>query len=68
MDEYIRKLLAAAAEAGITAAEVYLASSDRFRAMCQQGVINNYTVNSTRGLSLRGIYNGRMGYAGTEAW
>ena len=68
MDEYIRKLLAAAAEAGITAAEVYLASSDRFRAMCQQGVINNYTVNSTRGLSLRGIYNGRMGYAGTEAF
>ena len=68
MDEYIKKLLAAAGEAGITAAEVYLASSDRFRAMCQQGVINNYTVNSTRGLSLRGIYNGRMGYAGTEAF
>lgn len=68
MDKYIRKLLAAAGEAGITAAEVYLTSSDRFRAMCQEGVINDYTVNSTRGLSLRGIYNGRMGYAGTEAF
>ena len=68
MDEYIRKLLAAAQEAGISAAEVYLVSNDRFRAMCQQGVINNYTVNSTRGLSLRGLYNGKMGYAGTEAF
>lgn len=68
MDEYIKKLLAAAAEAGITASEVYLASNDKFRAMCQQGVIGNYTVNSTRGLSLRGLYNGKMGYAGTEAF
>ncbi len=68
MDEYISRLLAAARDAGITAAEVYLASSDSFRAMCQQGVINNYTVNSTRGLSLRGLWEGRMGYAATEAF
>ena len=68
MDEYIKKLLQAAKEAGITAAEVYLASRDSFRAMCQQGVINNYTVSSTRGLSLRGLWNGKMGYAATEAF
>ncbi len=68
MDEYIKKLLQAAGDAGITAAEVYLASSDSFRAMCQQGVISNYTVNSTRGLSLRGLWQGKMGYAATEAF
>ena len=68
MDEYIEKLMKAAAEKGISEAEVYLADSDSFRAMCQQGSISNYTVNSTKGLSLRGIVNGRMGYAATEAF
>ena len=68
MDEYIKKLLQAAKEAGITATEVYLSSRDSFRAMCQQGVINNYTVSSTRGLSLRGLWKGKMGYAATEAF
>ena len=68
MDEYIGKLLQAAKDAGISAAEVYLSSNDSFRAMCQQGVISSYTVNSTRGLSLRGIWQGKMGYAATEAF
>ncbi len=68
MDEYIKKLLQSAKEKGITAAEVYLSSGDRFRAMCQKGVISSYTVASTRGLSLRGLYEGRMGYAATEAF
>ena len=67
MDAFIQAILAGAKNAGIEAAEVYLASSDSFRAMCQQGEISQYTVNSTRGLSLRGLYNGKMGYAATEA-
>ena len=68
MDAFIQSLLRAAKEAGIEAAEIYLSSSDSFRAMCQKGEINNYTVNATRGLSLRGLYGGRMGYAATEAF
>ncbi len=68
MDEYIKKLLRAAEKAGITAAEVYFASGDKFRAMCQHGIINNYTVSSTRALSLRGLFGGKMGYAATEAF
>ena len=67
VDSFIRATLDRAQAAGITAAEIYLSSRDSFRAMCQQGVINNYTVNATRGLSLRGLYNGKMGYAATEA-
>ncbi len=66
-DTFIQKLLSTAKTRGILEAEVYLSSGDRFQAMCQQGAVSNYTVNSTRGLSLRGIYNGRMGYAATEA-
>ena len=68
MDQFTQLLLNEAKNAGIEAAEIYLASSDSFRAMCQQGQINNYTVNSTQGLSLRGIYQGKMGYAATEAF
>lgn len=67
IDQFIQALLDEAKNAGIEAAEIYLASGDNFRAMCQQGEINNYTVNSSRGLSLRGLYNGKMGYAATEA-
>ena len=55
MEQFIQQVLAAAREAGITAAEIYLSSGDSFRAMCQQGQVNNYTVKSTRGLSLRGL-------------
>ena len=68
MDQFTQLLLNEAKNAGIEAAEIYLASSDSFRAMCQQDQINNYTVNSTQGLSLRGIYQGKMGYAATEAF
>ncbi|NLD83387.1 MAG: hypothetical protein GX637_04410, partial [Clostridiales bacterium] len=68
MDAFIRALLEAAKGAGIEAAEVYLSSGDSFRAMCVQGEISNYTVNTSRGLSLRGLYQGKMGYAATEAF
>ncbi len=68
MEEYIGKILAAAKESGIEPAEVYTARHDSFRAMCQNKIINPYTVSSTRGLCLRGIWNGKMGYASTEAF
>lgn len=68
IDQFIKSLLEAAEKAGIEAAEIFLSSSDSFRAMCQKGEISSYTVNATRGLSLRGLYNGRMGYAATEAF
>ena len=67
IDQFIQALLDEAKKAGIEAAEIYLSSGDSFRAMCVEGQINDYTVNSTRGLSLRGLYHGKMGYAATEA-
>ena len=68
IDQFIQALLKEAKQAGIEAAEIYLSSGDNFRAMCVQGEIANYTVNATRGLSLRGLYQGKMGYAATEAF
>ena len=67
IDQFIQAVLDQAKQAGIEAAEIYLSSGDSFRAMCVEGQINNYTVNSTRGLSLRGLYHGKMGYVATEA-
>ncbi|MBQ9263460.1 MAG: TldD/PmbA family protein [Clostridia bacterium] len=68
IDQFIQALLDEAKTSGIEGAEIYLSSDDSFQAMCVQGQINNYTVNATRGLSLRGIYQGKMGYAATEAF
>ena len=68
IDQFIHALLDEALKSGIEAAEIYLSSGDKFRAMCVKGEITNYTVNATRGLSLRGLYRGKMGYAATEAF
>ena len=68
IDQFIQALLDEALKEGISAAEIYLSSGERFRAMCVHGQIANYTVNATRGLSLRGLYQGKMGYAATEAF
>ena len=68
IEQFIQALLDEAKKQGIEAAEIYLSSGDSFRAMCVQGEIANYSVNATRGLSLRGLYKGKMGYAATEAF
>ena len=68
IDAFIEAVLNEAQNQGIHAAEIYLSSNDSFRAMCIKGEISNYTVHATRGLSLRGLYNGKMGYAATEAF
>lgn len=68
INAFINALLREAADQGILDAEIYLSSGDSFRAMCVHGQIANYTVHATRGLSLRGLYQGKMGYAATEAF
>ena len=66
LDAFLHKLMDAARDAGIEAAEAYIASGDSFRAVSAQEEIVQYAVNTTCGLSLRGLYRGRMGYASTE--
>ena len=36
--------------------------------MCTNGEVTSYQVATKEGLSLRGLYNGKMGYAFTEAY
>ena len=68
MDAFIEKLLQAAKEAGIEPAEVYCAEQKAFSAEAMEGNIDRYEVSETRGLGLRGMVNGKTGYASTEAF
>ena len=68
MDEFIENLLKAAADAGIDPAEVYCAENAAFSAEAMDGNIDSYEVSETCGLGLRGMVNGKTGYASTEAF
>ena len=68
VDTFIEKLLRAAAEAGISPAEVCYAEDDSFSARAMEGAIDQYEVSATRALGIRGSVDGRMGYASTEAF
>ena len=68
MNAFIDRVLKAAKDAGLSQAEVYYASGDSFEATCIKGEIVGYSVSSTGGLSLRGLCNGKMGRAATEAF
>ena len=65
--DYIKELLAQAKATGIEAAEAYLSEKENFSAMRNNGALEDYQSNHTRGLGFRGLVNGRMGYASTEA-
>ncbi|MGE7946556.1 TldD/PmbA family protein [Lysinibacillus sp. NPDC093688] len=64
--EYQEKLLDQAIEAGFTEAEVYYERKNTFKCMLYEGQIDSYETSEDGGLSLRGLHNGKMGYAYTE--
>ena len=68
MEMFLQKLMSAASAAGIEACEAYVVERDSFRVMTTEGEITEYKSNAARGLGFRGILNGRMGYASTEAF
>ncbi|MCE5344361.1 MAG: TldD/PmbA family protein [Eubacteriales bacterium] len=68
IDEFIQKLFQAAKAAGFSVAEAYLIEDESFKAMATNQEITEYASNATRGLGLRAMLGGRMGYASTEAF
>lgn len=68
MNEFLDKLFAAAGEAGLTHAEAFILEKESFEAQAMEGEITQYSSNATRGLGFRGMVEGRMGYASTEAF
>lgn len=67
LEGFLSRLFQAAREAGFTVAEAYVMEDESFKAVATQGEITQYANHSTRGLGFRGLLNGRMGYAATEA-
>lgn len=68
MNEFLKKLMDAAKEAGIEACEAYIVERDSFRATVTDGEVTEYNTNATKGLGFRGVKDGKMGYSSTEAF
>lgn len=68
MQAFLDQLMKAAKEAGIEVAEAYIVENESFSVITNQGELNDYQSNMTRGLGFRGLVNGKMGYASTEAF
>ncbi|MBK3493784.1 TldD/PmbA family protein [Viridibacillus sp. YIM B01967] len=64
--EFQEKLLQKAMNAGFKEAEVYYEHAESFQCMIYDGEIDSYETSEDGGLSLRGLYNGKMGYSYTE--
>ena len=68
LDQFMDALLAEAQKAGMEAAEVFAVESSSFSCRAMNDELQNYSVSSNGGVGLRGVVNGRMGYAGTQAF
>lgn len=66
--QFMDRLLADAKAQGIDPAEVYFSAGSSFSAGAMNGNIDSYKVSTRQGLGLRGMYQGKMGYASTQAF
>jgi PmbA protein len=66
LKKFQKQLIDHAILEGFEAAEVYFQGEKSFEVRVFNGEIENYSNNSSNGISLRGIYNGNMGYAFSE--
>ncbi|HEY4543622.1 MAG TPA: TldD/PmbA family protein [Tissierellaceae bacterium] len=64
-EELINKILEKAKE-NLSECEVYLSTNKETSMEVFEGELSKYNIAESGGLSLRGIYNGKMGYAYTE--
>ena len=65
-DAFIKILFQKAQQAGLQEYEVYYSGGERFGVTVFRGEIDRYQVAATAGISLRALYNGKMGYAFSE--
>jgi PmbA protein len=64
--EEINQLLELAKKAGFTDFEVYTETSKRFSTSIFKGEVDKFSYSEPAGVSVRGIFNGKMGNAYTE--
>ncbi|MDR1411438.1 MAG: TldD/PmbA family protein [Spirochaetaceae bacterium] len=66
IEQFKDRLFAAAKQKGFTDYEIYYAGSSSFQVKVFEGEIREYKNSSDAGLSFRGTWKGKMGYAFTE--
>ena len=66
LNDFKDKLFAAAREKGFSDWEIYASSSDSFSVRVFKGEIDEYKNTMNAGVSFRGTYKGKMGYAYSE--
>ena len=64
--EFQDKLLTEAMEAGFKDVELYYEKSESFGCRIYKGELDHYETSDDGGLSFRGLFGGKMGYAYTE--
>lgn len=64
--DFKERLFTEGTKAGFTDMEIFVSNSSNFRLQVFNKEVDNYSLNQIRGISFRGIYNGKMGYAYTE--
>ncbi len=65
---FIDKLFIEAEKSDFTDFEVYYSGGESFKVRVFEGKVKEYSVNTSLGISFRGIYNGKIGYSFTEAF
>lgn len=66
LNKFIDEIFKRGKEEGFSDMEVYYIDSDSFEVNIYNQEVDKYNVNKNKGLSLRAIYEGRIGYAYTE--
>ena len=66
INKFIDELFKIAKENGLNEFEVYYSEGESFSVKIYNGQVDDYKNSLGKGLSFRGIYNGRMGYSFTE--
>ena len=64
--DFKERLFTEGTKAGFTDMEIFVSNSSNFRLQVFNKEVDNYSLSQIRGISFRGIYNGKMGYAYTE--
>ena len=66
-NEFYERLFQRAQETGFSACEAYYAAGESFSVTVFGGEITDYSASEAFGLGFRGLVDGRMGYASTQA-
>lgn len=66
LNEFKDKLFKSAEEVGFSEYEIYYEGGESLEIQAFKKEVDKYSLNKTIGISFRGLYNGKMGYAYTE--